>query len=130
MSLNLTREQAIVEHRKMWRWISRETLKRKKQVTKKIYFEEKHIPVAERPFAGCYACEYDGTFEFNYGETQCQNCPLEWGGNADHVMCLHTDNPPQGQLQNLFGRWLAASNWKEAAELARQIAELPERKEE
>ena len=39
--MKLTREQAIMEHRKMWNWIADETLRLKRRVPKDNYFEAK-----------------------------------------------------------------------------------------
>lgn len=41
--MKLTRRQAVVNHRKMWQWIKKETLKRKKCVEKSDYFKENNV---------------------------------------------------------------------------------------
>lgn len=53
--MNLTREQAIYECRKMWNWISEETIIRKKVIKKNEYFEKNNLKI---PIEYCYLCEY------------------------------------------------------------------------
>lgn len=57
---NLTKEQAIEEHRKMWNWISYECLNRKCKVDKHAYFD-KHPELKGGAFdGGCFLCTYIG----------------------------------------------------------------------
>lgn len=105
--MKLTKEEAIRKHREMWRWIAEETEKQKRIVLELEYFKAMGIE------ADSYCCECG---------VSCNECPILWGGENDH--CLAGDGP--------YMAWLLATNhgcnWQLAAELARKIAELPERK--
>lgn len=122
MSLHLAKEQAIAEHRKMWNWIADETEKKKRKITEHDYFKTHSIVSANRPFGECYACEYGAELtDSDLFQDICRLCPLDWGGRADDCMCINVF---------CYGEWFYTNNWKEAAELARRIAEVPESNEE
>lgn len=109
----LTREQAIIEHRKMWNWIANETLKQKRIVQKKEYF---NFFNKEKSYNYCYCCD----FVHSYNET-CRHCPLMWGKDIKDN-CIYLHNGDKG----LYDRWWLTTEeyYEEAAALARQIAEL------
>ena len=109
--LNLTKQQTIAEHRKMWRWIADETKKRGRRVLKDEYFEAMNIPSENIPQAKCYCCEYD--------DGHCSKCPIEWDG--DFGMCCNSDE------QGLFEQWFRTTDPEKSEWLARKIEELPER---
>lgn len=114
--LNLTKQQTIAEHRKMWRWIADETKKQGRMVEKAEYFDAMGISPEDRPAGNCYCCDYtDGN---------CLKCPIEWGG--DYGTCLDRYTYDDGK--GLFGQWIHTNNPEEAARLAHKIAELPERR--
>lgn len=118
--MQLTKERAITLHRRMWWWIGLKTLKEKRCVEKNEWFERFGL---ERVTCGCYCCKYsvDKAYEL-FVYPVCDNCPIDWGG----IGC-------EGEKeQGLFSLWCGAfkdGNWQEAAKLALQIAELPEREE-
>ncbi len=115
--MKLTKEQAIAEHRKMWRWIAEETEKQKRCITKLKYCLLHLRNRSEFPLHECFCCEYDYCTDNN---NMCQSCPIDWGVCATELMCEY----------GLFGQWHTAvknHNYEMAAELARRIAELPER---
>lgn len=122
--MKLTKQEAIENHRKMWNWIADETLRRKHAVNKEEYFNHFNIESKDIPRCECYCCEYVFNRE---NHVTCNACPVVWG-NDKTVYCL-TDS-------SLFYKWeciilfldLLKENYLEAAELARQIANLPERK--
>lgn len=112
----MTKAEAIAAHRKMWRWIADETARRKCVVDKSDYFEAMGIPEEDRPSARCYCCEYDK----DNGDNNCALCPIEW---------------PTGHCcgGGLYSRWTDTfdyCDWITAAEIARRIAELPEKEDE
>ena len=113
--LNLTKAQAIAEHRKMWRWIADETKKRGRRVWKEEYFKAMNIPPENRPDTDCYCCEYAGG--------HCPDCPVELGGDFGHC----SDRDTCGDWEGLYAQWANTNDPEEAAWLARKIAELPER---
>lgn len=131
MSQNLTREQAITKHRQMWNWIADKTLIRKRRITKQEYFNENLGENEEQPLVNCYACQYSAEQSgiISFSDNICQFCPIDWNSNAHCLMCLYSDD---SLSDNVFTLWqnTIIGNWENAAELARQIAELPERMEE
>ena len=130
MSQNFTREQAITKHRQRWNWIADETIKRKRRIIKMDYFNENLDKNEEPPLAGCYACQYSAEQRgiISFSKNMCQFCPIDWHSDSPYAMCMNKDE--HSFRSNTFAAWSETNNWKKAAELARQIAELPERKEE
>ena len=119
----LTKKQAVEEHRKMWRWIAEETEKQEKVVGKEEYLNL-YYPDIELEYA-CFCCEYalqQGGF--------CIDCPIDWDSECDEYMCIDKTDFKDDNLYALWNRACGAENWKEAAKLAREIAELPESEEE
>ena len=105
--MNLSREQAIAEHRKMWDWIVHETDKLKRKVEKSEYFDA--IRIDYIPYNGCYCCEFNDQNPFHCG---C-DCIINWGKGL-------------GCMESYFLKWGSTNNWQKAERLARIIAELPE----
>lgn len=101
----LTKEEAIKRHRMMWSWIGNETLRLKQKIRKRNAMEYFYWESIE---LSCWCCEYDGQFE----KEGCVNCPVQW---------------PEGNCSELYLRWCRTYDYKEAAELAYQIANLPEK---
>lgn len=127
--MKLSREEAIENHRKMWQWIAEETLKREKIVCKEEYLEE-YFP-NEVICCDCFCCEY-GRQQINLGYDMrygCKFCPLDWDSSTT-VMCCDrfTDDDDLGWFA-LWEKITKVLNWQQASELAKIIAELPERKE-
>ena len=116
--MEITKSEAIANHRKMWRWIAEETLKQERKVEKWEYFKEHGIRRLNIPLCQCYCCEYG----FDAGV--CPDCPVEWGGEYD--TCLDRDNCYDHK--GLYALWEREPNYLKAAELAKKIAELPEPK--
>lgn len=115
--LNLTKQQAITEHRKMWNWIADETKKCGRKVSKEEYFIAMDIAFENRPETYCYCCDYvNGA---------CIKCPIEWGGGCYRGCC---DKDAMFDDKGLYAQWANADNPEKAAQLAREIAKLPERK--
>lgn len=130
--MKLTHEEAINEHRTMWRWISKESLKRKKKVSKEDYFKthpnvldfdvrvDPNIMHTEiRTYHGiknnCFLCEYVYGKE-NLNSFFCSDCPLCWPNN----FCISIFG------NGLYNDWvlLDDSDYKKASRLAKEIAEL------
>lgn len=121
-----TREDFVFHHRKMWNWIADQTLKLKRKVRKYEYFEVMGIPEDERPLNFCYCCDFAKVQLSNEGcESMCQWCPVDWMSNDNMYMCVYRN---LARNYGLFTRWRLQydSNYKEAARLARTIANLPE----
>ncbi len=111
---------------KKWVWIKEQTLKEKRKVSEKEYFEAMDIHPVAIPRDLSYCCEYDGRFDDN-----CSNCPLNWTEPREMLMCTLVfgqgfKNPKTG----LYRRWQNATGYQEAAELAEKISKLPIRGDE
>lgn len=107
--MNLTREQAIAGHRKMWNWIADETNRLKRKVEKSEYFNA--MGIDDIPDNRCYCCEFVIRNQF-----RCKyDCIIDWGEGI-------------GCVDSYYKEWLCADDWKEAARIARIIANLPERR--
>lgn len=133
MSRKLTKETAIQWHRRMWNWIADTSLKEERKVTKAEFFQKYFTELYENdvdvPCNSCFCCEYASQLKgkYNSEEPKCIFCPLEWGSNLEYYMCLDTDK--DDDLLGLFGEWdcLTDENYRDAAELARKIADLSEK---
>lgn len=128
--MSLTKQQAIEKHRQMWNWIADETLKRKCKIIKMDYFNENLDKNEEPPLVSCYACQYSAEQRgiISFSENMCQFCPIDWHSDSSCTMCMDKDE--HSFYNNTFAAWNETNDWKKAAELAREIAELPEREEE
>lgn len=114
--MNLTREQAIAEHRKMWNWIADEIKKNKTVLN--IREEKKKYLISTcsdfLPFEFCFLCEY--VIEKGYN---CEKCPVYIDGEI-----VDFNNKC---LNGLYNEVKICVSWQEQATLARKIANLPER---
>lgn len=110
--MNLTREQAVAEFRKQWRWIAEKTLERKCIVEKDEYFEEQDIKSEDIPKNMCYLCDYS----LRRSYIACSQCPIP----------RDLSSPFQDCCNGLYRLWLSESDYIKSADLAAQIAELPE----
>lgn len=101
----MTKQEAIEKHRKMWNWLADNPGNDKHH-----YLEE--FEDIEDLECNCYLCEYTSR--------RCYICPLEWPGGkcADSVG------------RGIYGEWrsaLSRDDHTTAAEIARQIAQLPKK---
>ena len=143
MKFNFTKDQAIAEHRKMWRWIYDETVKQKRPVRKEEYLEENNIFGL---YSDCFLCEYSVFEKIMNGQGfhYCDYCPLDWDSKAkNRCKCIWKVNfEPKTNIgfkifAKLFAgyyyRWNEASrkgDYKAAAKYAYKIANLKEKKNE
>lgn len=117
--MELTREQAIAEHRKMWNWIADE-IEKENHVFDIEELKDLYLGVFKKmsicPIERCFLCEYSMEQLNKTGNgVTCDHCPVI---KADGYGCL-------GGLHYEVCR---SYTWQEQAKLARQIANLPERK--
>lgn len=111
----LTKEQALENHRRLWRHIAEKTRAEKRRVNKREAFKDiwGDVWVAN----GCWCCKYDAQFD----SYSCTHCPVMWGnGKYDDCWC---DNSEYREWRNTC----KDKDWEKAAELAEKIANLPER---
>ena len=111
---------------KKWVWIKEQTLKEKRKVSEKEYFEAMDIHPVAIPRELSYCCEYDGRIN-----DDCSSCPLNWSESQEIVGCIfvleHGSKKPKA---GLYRRWQNATGYQEAAELAEKISKLPIRGDE
>lgn len=113
--MKLTRDKAIEEFRKMWNWIADETERCGEKMWPEDYLHEFGFDWVQDDFL----CEYKRQ---NKTCACCGNCPISFnedGGPAKD--CEDAGSP--------YDAWYWEEDWKKAAELARRIANLPEREE-
>lgn len=136
--MNISKDEAIRKHREMWNWIAEqyedELNEDDRPVTHlKRDFIKEHYP-NDDPLSNCYCCEYaDEILNPKIGEARCncRRCPLEWSSTSCELMCLHkTDEMNSDGLyqQCIYHSHPYIANYKKAAIIAREIANLPERK--
>lgn len=115
--MELTREQAITEHRKMWKWISRQIMKDYKEnysiktiaSYKKIYIENnfKNEYIHYR----CFCCEYVHSKD---RINRClSNCPLYWNAENTEKLCT---KGYYGSLDRIFDDATSGSVTKDSIE--------------
>lgn len=107
--MNLSKQETIKRHRQMWNWIADESLKQKRCVRKSEVFE--HFKW-KKCWCYCWCCEYSNS--------ECARCPILW------LTCEKCVDP-----DSLYKEWINTchnNNYLKASELAKQIANLPERK--
>ena len=109
--VNLTREESIANFRAHWMWLS-ENPKVDKWGAPNVK--------GKGLFNNCFLCEY--SFNPAVGDVDCKKCPINWSSSRKKFMC---------ELGfGLYGQWSGAifeGDYDSAAELALQIANLPER---
>lgn len=111
----LTKEQAIENHRRLWRHIAEKTRAEKRCVYKYEAIEDiwDDIKICSQ----CWCCEY----AFRLNSYSCTQCPVVWGDeSAATVWCMGSE----------CGEWRDTcdnDDWEKAAEMAERIANLPER---
>lgn len=113
------RKKVIKNHRKMWNWIA------DNQEEMGIYddgMKSKYLSLYEKrkPLKECYLCDYVGRRHLD-----CSYCLIDWG-NSSRQPCLDY-NDKEGYDKGLFSRWVQETDLHEAAKLAREIANLPEK---
>lgn len=109
--MKLSFDQAVEEHRKMWRWIaenshSKSILDMKQDYLNK-FFDNQEVELE------CFCCEYDHNFNDN-----CSHCPLVWSGEYP-CHCTESKSP--------YAKIHRAHSIYEFRELAYEIANLPTR---
>lgn len=109
------RWRALKYHRKMWNSIA-DDIERNKRVVDIV--EAKSNFCRSNGFnvsLNCFLCEC--------ADIECSTCPVTWGANkTDTCTLLHNGH------DGLYTMCEYTGSWEEQAALARQIANLPERK--
>lgn len=114
----LTRKSAIKWHREMWNYIA-DVIENSRMVQNigelKREFLRKY-GFQRRVQANCFLCEYT--------KMHCDECPLKWG-EQEGSGCIRVG----GKNDGLFFKIGECKSWQKQAELARKIANLPEKEE-
>lgn len=124
--MTLTKKEAIRRHRLMWNWIAQTSIQEQRCVTKREALE--HFgwnPV--KLFADCWCCTYAEENHKNQllDSHFCDFCPVQWPNPEGCCSALYIRN----FLFDQYAKADVKGNYLEAARVAYQIAELPERKE-
>ena len=118
--MNLTREETVREHRKMWNWIADQFEKGRE--TEAYYLKIEYVVMLEKDeeeiLHNCFLCQYD--CQENKGF--CKSCPLDWGDSCSFA-CELGSSPLWRKCQYAS----EDGDYAVAAKIARQIANLPER---
>ena len=123
--MQLTREEAIANHRKMWNWIADETERRKVPVLKHEYFNFVGLAHIHN---SCFCCEYTRNKAY---KVDCSFCPIDFDSKASFYMCERKYFA--FDYKGIYALWVDKVSekenfdWQNAAKLAREIANLPER---
>lgn len=133
--MELTKQKAIEEHRKMWNWIADQYERNRNsesRVLKREYI--KQYTDIEHISCNCFLCDYAFdvmTIEqfgmFKNSVERCKYCPVTWVSKEvdEHVIklrycpCENEDSP--------YHRIKRVIKLKEKSKLAREIANLSER---
>ena len=114
--MKLTKKQAVEEHRKMWKWIGNEIARL--HVRMNIFdLKKEYLFIHNKPIItdDCFCCAYvNGIFIDRF----CNVCPLIWPGNSAYC-----------GSGGLFTQICCEQDWIKQADLAYQIADLPERED-
>ena len=129
--MQLTKEHAIQEHRKMWNWIADQYKKRSRENVddlKCMYLHEKNM---EGIYGHCFLCNYAGNNESSYGNYAFNCVPKD--SNIEDGYCVDKYNLNDnyglyGMLEEGYNESGNRLVFKEKENIARQIANLPERK--
>ena len=130
--MELTKKQAIEEHRKMWNWIA-DAIKNEEDLPAVVsrynwisiivklkrhyllnYKDQKYKDI----YAHCFCCEY----AYNTSYDICRYCPVIWSGSTGYCCGEYGEYI---ELTSLRG--YSDENKEKAYKLALKIANLPER---
>ena len=128
--MNLTKKQAIEEHRKMWNWIAA-AIKSKEDLPavvscyivklKRHYLLNYEGQKYKDIHAYCFCCEYARNDTY-YDNDICRYCPVIWSGSTGYCWDEYGEYE---ELVTLDG--YSDENKEIAYELSLKIANLPER---
>lgn len=123
---HLTKEQALYLHRKLWNAIADKTLEFGRPVEKWEIFWMYEWP---RVTANCWCCEYSRQQYLIDRIKPCDRCPINWGGKGK---ACQSNGSPYDKWNMKICLWsgkkkFSKSEIEEFADLAKQIANLPEK---
>lgn len=124
----MLREEAIKKHRAMWNWIAEQIVNEERTMNiatlKNTYVDMQGDILKLYTCNNCYLC--------GYTHVNCIECPLLWPSHAINYQCEYgyvlsnrdNDIGLYSRCLNLY----SSGEWKLQAQLAYEIANLPERK--
>lgn len=126
--MELTKEQALEEHRKMWNWIADQYENGRVEdvhAMKEEYIEETEY--RERMLHNCFCCEY--AIQKRSGARRCLDCPVIWGAEVydEFFPCEHFLSAYEKLKNESCKSDKCDVNSELCARFAREIANLPER---
>lgn len=110
--MELTKEEAIALHHKLWDWLAKNPKKEKYEWPEWERFERLNPQLHEY----CFACMVTSD--------SCEKCVLMWPGRT----CSYLTED-EWSANGLFEQWAGCGNMEERANLAAQIRDLPVREE-
>lgn len=131
--VTLTKKKTIEEHRKMWNWIADQLEKPSKTIKTVAQLKEQYCDIHDvAPMNSCFCCAYANQIAKKcdpIDKEDCIYCPLIWDSDMTEYMCEDKE-----EKYDSMGLWMRANDLSsvkflrtEAALIARQIANLPER---
>lgn len=127
----MTREQAIEEHRKMWRWIADQYRKGRNEFITSLKEEYITKIFGEEDIRNdCFCCEYAKNQADIHECMMCDCCPIEWKSHVELFPCI--DRYKVDDFKGLYECTFFLSSdvsktRNEIIRLAEEIANLPER---
>lgn len=138
--MELTKEQAITEHRKMWKWISRQIMKDwKEKCSIKTISNYKYIYIEnnfenEYIHNNCFCCEYVNS-EHYLNRCTC-SCPLYWNDENTETSCTGGYYSSINKIFRKYIKYIIQDKYiiceegaRRLAKMAYKIAMLEERKD-
>ena len=101
------KEVMILNHKKMWDWIYKETLKNKQKIYKLDYLNTYYKQIPNELINNCYLCTYKNILNQN-----CEDCLVEWETNYCY------------SLDSVYKKFTGENNWKKCAKYAKEIRDL------
>ena len=134
--MQLTKSQAIKEHRNMWNWIADQYDKDRNSrvsVLKEEYIKER-LGGEQHIACNCFACDYAFNTmmtvrigRFKYEEERCRYCPFTWVSKEEDEHSIKLRCCPCENDGSPYLRVKRAINLKQKSRSAKEIANLPER---
>lgn len=130
-------DYAIENHRKMWNWIADAYESGAVSSVRQLKLTYLNMTGNKNILGDCFLCDYAGSSDWNHNYAfDCSKCLLDWGTptNSSATKGFCVDRLYYGDEDGLYGQLFRLTDenntycCKDAAKLARQIANLPERR--
>lgn len=129
--MNLTKEQAVVEHRRMWNWIAQQYRMGEQhnvEEMKRRYISGELGKSPDLIYSHCFCCEYS-IQAIKDSDGLCDNCPIKWPSDVEEYFCIDAHVPDDGEGLYMEACSISvqlACDVERLISLAEQIANLPE----